>query len=326
MYHVVNAQDIYNGLVDNFTIRNAYYYGMYMSNASVCIANCKFRNNNNKGVYACNYSYPALHNCLFTGNPDCAVYANGGEPDLSYCIFDGNNITSCGLFLESGSVSNITDCDFIRHNHNAIEGSYATIDVEKALFEHNLQNGIKLSNYSNLDIQNSVIRQSGEQGINISNGSSAKIINNWIHNNGTANNPSYGAGIYFANQNGTPKVWNNTIYDNNTYGIECSQYGADPNILNCIISGNDINDLYRPDGSFNKVNFCLLQNPHSGTGNLTGDAGFKNPSNPNDLHIGENSQCKNAGDPCGNYDYETDIDGEERIRYGRIDLGGDEYY
>jgi len=49
-------------------------------------------------------------------------------------------------------------------------------------------------------------------------------------------------------------------------------------------------------------------------------------TNPNDLHLGETSQCKNAGDPNGSYGDETDIDGEPRITYGRVDLGGDEYY
>jgi hypothetical protein len=46
----------------------------------------------------------------------------------------------------------------------------------------------------------------------------------------------------------------------------------------------------------------------------------------NDLHISGDSRCKNAGDPNADYDYETDIDGEARIHYGRVDIGADEYY
>jgi hypothetical protein len=44
-----------------------------------------------------------------------------------------------------------------------------------------------------------------------------------------------------------------------------------------------------------------------------------------DLHLDGTSQCKDVGDPNGDYD-ETDIDGESRIKYGRVDIGADEYY
>jgi hypothetical protein len=123
-----------------------------------------------------------------------------------------------------------------------------------------------------------------------------------------------------------PLVRNNTIYDNWTYGLQSSEYGADPNVINCIIYGNDTNDFYRENGTFDTVNYCNLQNSHDGIGNITGDPGFKNvATDPDDLHLDEASQCKNAGDPGGSYD-ETDIDGENRVYYGRVDIGGDEYY
>jgi hypothetical protein len=69
-----------------------------------------------------------------------------------------------------------------------------------------------------------------------------------------------------------------------------------------------------------------LQHPHSGVGNKTGSPGFVNPTDPNDLHLDVTSQCKNAGDPNGNYSNEHDIDGESRVSEGRVDIGGDECY
>lgn len=309
VYKVVIAANINSAMVDGFTIKGSYSYGgIYLDNSDISIVNCKFKNNNSSGLYAYNYSYPDIHNCLFMDNADYSVYAAASQPNISYCVFDGNNTTSYGLYLDNYSVSNITNSDFVNHNASAIEGSYATIDIEgcnlsqngyygvegsglnltvmQTIFEDNVQNGIRLSSGSDLDIRNSVIRNSGSQGIYLSQCSSTQIINNWIHNNGKS---SSAAGTYFENQGMIPFIRNNTIYDNGSYGIEVSQTGADPNISNCIISGNDTNDLYRPSGIFNKVKYCLLQNTHSGTGNRTGDPCFRNPSDPNDLHISVDS-------------------------------------
>jgi hypothetical protein len=84
--------------------------------------------------------------------------------------------------------------------------------------------------------------------------------------------------------------------------------------------------LYWENHTFPEVNYCCLQEVHSGTGNIVSDPCFINPSDVNDLHICENSACKDTGDPNGNYQWQTDIDGEDRIYYGRVDIGADEYY
>jgi hypothetical protein len=346
--YVIKAKNITAGLIDGFTIKGASYSNIDLDSATVSIMNCKIKDNQYCGIYARNYSYLDIHNCLFMDNYGYSVYSEMSEPDISYCTFDGNGTTYYGLHLVNGSVSNITNSDFQNHASSAIYGSNATINIAgcnifnnssygvqgyssymtvlKTIFESNPGYGLYLEYYSDLDIEQCVIRKSGYRGIYLSQNSSTKIVNNWIHNNGTALNSSYGAGIYFENQIGIPIVRNNTIYDNFSYGIECSQNGADPCISNCIISGNDTNDLYRPNGSFNRVSYCLLQHPHSGIGNLTGSPGFMNPADINDLHIAGTSQCKDAGDPYINYDGETDIDGESRVKYGRVDIGGDEYY
>ena len=62
-----------------------------------------------------------------------------------------------------------------------------------------------------------------------------------------------------------------------------------------------------------------------GSGNIETDPCFVNPD-ANDFHVSELSPCINAGDPNYFAVYEaTDIDGDSRILYGRVDMGADEF-
>jgi len=350
-------------IIDGFTIKNASQYGMKMDSSTVGIENCKFKNNSSAGIYATDYSYADIYNCLFMNNSSYGISANASQPDISYCVFDGNDITSQGLYLTDGSGSNITNSEFENHTSNAIQGysstitisdsnislngtaingSSITVNLNECKIYQNSGYGVDVSD-ATLNCTKTIFEDNTDSGIKLSSYSVLDIENSVIRNSGNYgiylsynlgtqifNNWIYGsglAGIYLETQRNVPFIRNCTIYGNGTYGIERNSDGQEPNIMNCIIFDNDTNDIYRPSGTFSKVRYCLLQRSYTGAGNIIGDPCFANSSNENDLHISEYSICKDAGNPNITYSSsETDIDDEARIRNSRIDIGADECY
>jgi hypothetical protein len=291
------------------------------------VSYCTFDGNDitSQGIEFSNYTVLDVEHSIFENHTGDGIHGtNNGQLTVTSCEFESNS--DKGLELDDIATT-MTNCSIKNSNSDGIQVSGADLTMEHILIDYAGGSGISATNGSSLILKNGVIRHSGKQGINLNYNTGTTILNSWIHNNGINHSASEGSGIYSSNHTvNTLLLRNCTLYDNYTYGVECGQYGADPNIRNCIIFSNDSNDLYRQNGSFNKVNYCLLQHTHSGVGNRTGDPEFLNIEiDADDLHLDALSQCVDAGDPNGNYD-ETDIDGEPRMINGRADLGGDELY
>jgi hypothetical protein len=92
-------------------------------------------------------------------------------------------------------------------------------------------------------------------------------------------------------------------------------------VTNCILWSDVPQEIY--GGTI--VTYSDVQGGWPGVGNIDSEPCFVNPDS-NDYHLSPDSPCINAGDP--NYvpgPNETDIDGEDRVMFGRIDMGADEF-
>ena len=335
--YIITAEDINNAIVDGFTIEGSYSAGIFLDDANVSIVNCKLKENSNCGLYISYNSFSDIHNCLFVGNSGYGINCYSSRLVITNSTFDGNNITPSAIH-DSWSDIELTDCIVKNHANYSIHTYNTDIKIEDccikdntlyiycydsntfinhSIIERNNDIGLACVSYSTLNLTNSLIRFNGSCGIYLQDISSATIKNNWIHNNAGA----YGYGIYLTGQSGQSLIRNNSIVYNPLYGIY-SESATVPNISNCIFYGNGIDDLSW-EGT---VYYCCLQSINSGTGNIYADPCFMNPDDPNDLHIDEDSPCIDEGNPYVDYGDETDIDGEDRVKYGRVDIGGDEYY
>jgi hypothetical protein len=165
------------------------------------------------------------------------------------------------------------------------------------------------------------------------------IANNII----VGNNALYAGGICI--HSSAPRITNNTIAYNRAEWEGIGVYGEDDTIENCIVWGN-INTATWGQGSaiyLTTATYSCIDKPNDvpGEGNISAEPNFINPgywddaNTPGNLdddffvlgnyHLRPGSPCANAGDnnsvPAS---LEIDIDGEERIFEGIVDIGADE--
>jgi hypothetical protein len=230
--------------IDNFDENSPYYsYGLCAVSSWTEASYCVFDGNDTTagGIYMSD-GVMTVSDCNFKKHTGCGIEGSYGTLTVNKSTFDDNG---GGLALDNADAT-ITDCNVMSgvygYNDNHGYPSSLKLTARRTVFQNSSMYGIDLYDCNGLDIEHCVIRNSGDHGIRHRgvldhNNSDTKITNSWIHNNG-------GAGIYFNEQSGVLEVRNNTIYDNDTYGIQDYQIGADPNIRNCIIRDNGSGDLW----------------------------------------------------------------------------------
>lgn len=89
---------------------------------------------------------------------------------------------------------------------------------------------------------------------------------------------------------------------------------------------NGGDELTIDENSTIATRYSDVQGGWPGAGNFDADPLFIDPA-AGDYHLGLISPCLNAGDPAHEpAEGETDIDGESRSYYGRVDIGADEVH
>jgi hypothetical protein len=135
------------------------------------------------------------------------------------------------------------------------------------------------------------------------------IENNWIYGN------EYG--VCSNGASSAVNICNNTVVDNNSCGVYAA-FGAALNVSNCILWNNG-DDLFGCNATYS-----CISDGDPGSGNISSDPNFVDP-NDRDYHLQPGSPCVDAGNAGASY-FGTDIDGDERIIGGEVDLGADEVF
>lgn len=259
-----------------------------------------------------------LDGFIVTNAAEYGIYGQDVDFSVENCTIE--NSEQYGIYAENGDVS-VTWTKIQNNNWHGIEhrGEVNTINVENSHINNNKRYGV-YSIISTPSIKNCVVFKNGFE------------------------IPGYN-GIYIRIPSNTATLYNNTIVSNKKAGID--YLDSDPNYLqnpdyldlqNCILwynndGGPQVAGL-DPDTT---AYYCCIEdcNDVPGRYNISSAPGFAytvppdnqpDPNNP--YHLAWDSLCKDMGNPTHNLvalgDY--DIDAEDRICYGRVDIGADEIY
>ncbi len=257
-------------------------------------------------------------------------------------VMMGNNTLLDGVIVREGA-----------NPGRGILGQNVNFVIENCVVEDNLQYGIRSEN-SNTTIRWCIIRKNGFDGIHHRlNGTTASIencqiyqnqqhgiqvyqatstiLNNIIYRNGSAGTTYYG--IYLNQPSAAATIRNNTLVDNRNEGIRLDGPNI-PSVRNCILYANHAEGSYVDYSGLWGLQYCCLTDandlqrvatPTGSNGNMLGNPLFAYTDIlKGNFHLFNSSPCKNAGSNTGIGVEEVDMDRDERILDGTVDIGADE--
>ncbi|MHC4283095.1 MAG: right-handed parallel beta-helix repeat-containing protein [Planctomycetota bacterium] len=282
--------------------------GLYISSSSPDITNCIFVGNTadsyGGGMYNYNESYPVVVNSIFSGNR-ADIYGGGiasyinTSLALTNCTVSGNSAYSGGgIWSWSYADTNITNCILWANEANSVDEIF-------------------------IDDPNTVIISYSD--IEDSNGSG----DNWVDEIGTDGGYNIDEDPCFFSVEPSTGSWSeNAAYDSSTFQSTLTDTDANWAV-------NELAGKFVSPNTPQLLQFFIVSN-NVNTIKVWSDvndiAKATRTYQIYDYHLTTDSACIDTGYPDGDYNGQTDIDGELRVFDGDyndvpiIDMGADEYY
>ena len=281
-----------------------------------------------------------IRNCIIEANIAVngnggGIHCYGGSPTITKCCVENNTCGKwgAGVYWQHSHLS-LFDC-IIKYNSTGglsngggLAGHGYSVIIRNCEIVANVASsggGISCSS-GDVTLQHSILsgNRAYQEGGGVYHTNSNFVIRNCTMDGNLAG--YNGAGIH-CGERASAVISNNIVY--------CSPSGTGIHVIysDAVISYNDV--LHNADGNYGGWAW-------PGVGDISADPCFIDPGHwedpcntPEDLmddvwvngdyHLHYNSLCINAGDPCYVPDpCEVDMDGEPRIRLGRVDIGADE--
>ncbi len=295
--------------------------GIVLVDGSTFIGNSGF---NGGGIYNGNHAQPWIADSYFEDN--WASAENGGaisnvETDgvIQDCTFVGNRVIG-EAFSVGGAVSNylsnpqLIGCLFV--------GNTATFGGG-AIYNESAEALPTLTVVNRCTFRENAAPIGGA----MYNFVSSPMVSNCVFTDNTAT--TYGGAISgdFASN---PAITNCTIAFNSAQigaGVNNFNILGAPTLTNCVVWGNTPDQVTDSVPSFSTVRYSNIQGGWSGRGegNMDLPPLFVNAAAGN-VHLTAASPCINSGDNTAVPADGLDVDGEQRIGDGTVDLGADEFH
>ena len=248
------------------------------------------------------------------------IGTQGDNSDNCYSVVRSVNNSYLNGFTITGGNGNVnTSTDTylgggLANDHN----SY--VRIQDCIFKNNFANcGGAVGNYfcgdSIIFMNCKFLQNSGINGGAIGNWDTRAYITNCIFaGNSTSTTSSYGAAIFSWGALSTPQITNCTVYNNTDESSRGAIHdrAAASKVTNCIIWGNNSNDIVNSSGGVCNVTYsCIEQADYAGSnGNISSNPQFIDAAN-GDFRLTSGSLCIDAGN--GSAAPKFDLEGNPRI-------------